>query len=286
MTAAEPPLLRVRNLVAGYPKQAGIFGGTKIVPAIHDINVEIGRGETLAFVGESGSGKSTTGRAVLRLLPVASGSIEFEGQDITHWGKRTPLEYRKDVQAIFQDPSASLNPRHLISHSIELPLRRHGMTSKKEIRRKLEWAMDMVGLQRDHLNRFPNELSGGQQQRVAIARALVLDPKLVVCDEAVSALDLSTQGQIINLLADLQEETGASYLFIAHDLGLVRHIADRVGVMNQGRLVELGETEQIFSNPQDDYTKRLLKATPASTPLGRDARRAERQRARLDLAAA
>ncbi|MGO1543424.1 MAG: ATP-binding cassette domain-containing protein [Gulosibacter sp.] len=286
-TSSQPPLLRVRNLVAGYPKQANIFGGTKIVPAIHDLTFDIHRGETLAFVGESGSGKSTTGRAVLRLLPVASGSIEFEGQDIAQWGRRTPLDYRKQVQAVFQDPSASLNPRHLIAHSIELPLRRHGVSSAKERRRKIDWAIDMVGLQRDHLNRFPNELSGGQQQRVAIARALVLDPKLVVCDEAVSALDLSTQGQIINLLADLQDETGMSYLFIAHDLGLVRHIADRVGVMNQGHLVELGETESLFKNPQDEYTKRLLDATPASTPIGRDARRAarvaERERTRAEL---
>ncbi|MFD2759252.1 ATP-binding cassette domain-containing protein [Gulosibacter faecalis] len=280
MTGTTTPLLRVRDLVAGYPKQANFFGGMTVVPAIHEVSFDIGTGETLAIVGESGSGKSTTGRAILRLLPTVSGAIEFDGVDITKWGARTPLSYRREVQAVFQDPSASLNPRHLISHTLQLSLQRHGVRDRKERRRRIEEAIEMVGLTRAHLGRFPNELSGGQQQRVGIARALVLNPKLVICDEAVSALDLSTQGQIINLLADLQEATGMSYLFIAHDLGLVRHIAHRVGVMNQGHLVELGDTETVFEHPQDPYTQRLLRATPASTPEGRDERRAERKRAR------
>jgi ABC-type oligopeptide transport system ATPase subunit len=174
-----------------------------------------------------------------------------------------------------------LNPRHLVSDALEVPLRRHGLGDARERRTRIERAFDMVGLTRDHLGRFPNELSGGQQQRVAIARALVLEPRLVVCDEAVSALDLSTQGQIINLLADLQEETGVAYLFITHDLGLVRHIADRVGVMNRGRMVELADTASIFAHPTDDYTKALLEATPSASPEGREERRAQRNAARV-----
>lgn len=276
MSGSEAPLLEVRELTVGYETSGGVFARRRTVPAVEGVTFDIHAGETLAFVGESGSGKSTTGRAILRLLPIMGGSIRFDGQDLSEWGSRTPLAYRRQVQAVFQDPSASLNPRHLVSHAIEIPLRRHGITDRKEVRARMTRAFELVGLGSEHLNRFPNELSGGQQQRVAIARALVLEPRLVVCDEAVSALDMSTQGQIINLLADLQDETGVSYLFIAHDLGLVRHIADRVGVMSSGRLVELAETEQLFTAPQDPYTRRLLEATPAATPEGRDERRRQR----------
>ena len=173
-----------------------------------------------------------------------------------------------------------MNPRHLNGQTMETTLRRHGVTSRAEVRKRSQEAFDLVGLPADHLNRFPNELSGGQQQRVAIARAIVLKPRLIVCDEAVSALDMSTQGQIINLFDDLQQETGVAYLFIAHDLGLVRHISDRVGVMEQGRLVELSETNALFQDPQHEYTQRLLAATPAVHPAGREERRARRQAAR------
>lgn len=273
-------LLSVRDLTVGYETKAGLFGGRRLVAAVEGVSFDLGQGETLGLVGESGSGKSTTGKAILRLARVMAGDIVFDGVDITTWGERTPLSYRADVQAVFQDPSSSLNPRHLNSHAIEAALRRHGVRSRKELQRRTLEAFDMVGLPSDHLNRFPNELSGGQQQRVAIARALVLRPRLVVCDEAVSALDMSTQGQIINLLEELQRETGVSYLFIAHDLGLVRHISDRVAVMERGRLVELAETEQLFEKPQHDYTKRLLAATPAAHPEGREERRAERVAAR------
>ena len=272
----QTPLLELRGVSADYAASGRLLRRRPAAPAISDIDFEIHPGETLAFVGESGSGKSTTGRVVLRLLPVMAGSVHFAGRDLAEWGAKTPLEYRRQVQAVFQDPSASLNPRHLVASALEIPLRRHGVTDRRDIRMRIDRAFEMVGLDRDHIGRFPNELSGGQQQRVAIARALVLEPRLVVCDEAVSALDMSTQGQIINLLKELQEETGVAYLFIAHDLGLVRHIADRVGVMSQGRLVELAETDALFANPRDPYTRRLLDATPASSPDGRDDRRAQR----------
>jgi len=269
------PLLEVRGLSVGYEQKVGLFR-RKVVPAVRDISLDIHPGETLAFVGESGSGKSTTGRAILRLLPTLAGTIRFDGQDLAEWGERTPLAYRRQVQAVFQDPSASLNPRHLISHTLDTTLERHGHRDRRERRDRMVEAIELVGLGVEHLDRFPNEMSGGQQQRAAIARALVLEPRLVVCDEAVSALDLSTQGQIINLLADLQQKIGVSYLFIAHDLALVRHIADRVGVMNQGALVELADTEELFESPKDAYTQRLLDATPASHPAGREERRAHR----------
>lgn len=270
-------LLEVRDLSVGYEKSHGIFGRRTVVPAIEGVSFDIHPGETLAFVGESGSGKSTTGRAILRLVPTLAGSIRFDGQDLAEWGTRTPLSYRRQVQAVFQDPSSSLNPRQLVSHALDVALARHGLGDRAARRRRMSEAIEMVGLTTAHLDRFPAELSGGQQQRAAIARALVLEPRLVVCDEAVSALDLSTQGQIINLLADLQQQTGVSYLFIAHDLALVRHIAHRVGVMNRGALVELAATEQLFDDPRDEYTQRLLEATPSSHPDGRDERRARRQ---------
>ncbi|MCW4385669.1 ATP-binding cassette domain-containing protein [Salinibacterium sp. SYSU T00001] len=279
------PLLEVRNLAVGYEARGTWPFGTRTVKAVEGVSFDIRPGETLGLVGESGSGKSTTGRAILRLLPVLEGSIRFDGQDLSDWGKQTPLSYRKQVQAVFQDPSASLNPRQLVSHAIEMTLRRHGVTKRSELHERSLAAFEMVGLSGDHLGRFPNELSGGQQQRVAIARALVLEPRLVVCDEAVSALDLSTQSQIINLLSDLQQLTGVSYLFIAHDLGVVRHIAHRVGVMNHGSLVELAETEELFASPKNAYTQRLLDATPAAHPAGREERRAHRLASRTAPAA-
>ncbi len=274
---AMTPLLEVRDLSVGYETNGGFWGRRGIVPAVEGVSFEIAPGETLGFVGESGSGKSTIGKAILRLVSPLAGSIRFDGRDVADDGPRAPLSYRRQVQAVFQDPSASLNPRHLVAHSIESSLRRHGVTTRSEVRDRTLEAFEMVGLDRSHLQRFPNELSGGQQQRVARARARVLRPRLVVCDEAVSALDLSTQGQIINLLADLQQSTGVSYLFIAHDLGLVRHIAHRVGVMSQGSLVELAPVDDIFGSPQHPYTRRLLGATPASSPEGRDERRARRR---------
>ncbi|MHA3684798.1 ATP-binding cassette domain-containing protein [Leucobacter sp. HY1908] len=272
---AGAPLLRVRDLAISYGG-GGLFGGAE-KRVVEGVSFDIGAGETLGLVGESGSGKSTTGRVILRLLPAASGTVEFEGTDITSFGKRTPLSYRRDVQAVFQDPSMSLNPRQPVQAALTTALARHGIGDRVERARRAREVFDQVGLQQAHLDRLPGELSGGQQQRVAIARALVLRPKLVVCDEAVSALDLSTQSQIINLLMDLQQETGVSYLFIAHDLAIVRHISDRIAVMRSGRMVEIAAADELFERPGHPYTKRLLGATPADTPVGRAERRAMRR---------
>jgi len=274
---ADEPLLVVEDLAVEYESAGAVPWRRKVSRAIDGVSFEIFPGETLGLVGESGSGKSTTGRAILRLNDAAAGSIRFQGTEVTTLGRRTPLSYRRDVQAIFQDPNSSLNPRHVVGRCVDDTLRTHGVTDPGERRARAEQAFDQVGLSTDHMHRFPAELSGGQQQRVAIARALVLEPKLVVCDEAVSALDLSTQGQIINLLADLQAITGVSYLFIAHDLGIVRHISDRIAVMQRGHLVEIGEAEELFTNPQHPYTRKLLGASPAAKPEGRDERRARRE---------
>ncbi|WP_137845310.1 ATP-binding cassette domain-containing protein [Microbacterium sp. 2FI] len=281
-TDTRTPLLQVRGLAVEYEAGGGLPWRRHKARAIQDVSFDVFPGETLGLVGESGSGKSTTGRAILRLAETAAGSIVFDGTDVTAMGRTTPLSYRRDVQAIFQDPNSSLNPRHVVARSLDDALHRHGVTDAAERRIRSIEAFEQVGLSKDHMNRFPSELSGGQQQRVAIARALVLNPRLVVCDEAVSALDLSTQGQIINLLADLQERTGVSYLFIAHDLGIVRHLSDRIAVMQKGHLVEIGEAEDVFRHPQHPYTRKLLAASPASHPEGREERRANRQRFRMD----
>jgi peptide/nickel transport system ATP-binding protein len=297
MSAARParsesepqgPLLSVRDLSLRYGERALPWQKAK-PPIVQDVSFDIAPGETLGLVGESGSGKSTTGRAILRLLGVSSGSILFDGVDIARFGVRTPLWYRRDVQAVFQDPTLSLNPRQPVSMALTESLRRHGLSNPKARHLRAREAFDQVGLQAGHLDRYPSELSGGQQQRVAIARALVLDPRLVVCDEAVSALDLSTQNQILSLLIDLQEQTGVSYLFIAHDLAIVRGFSDRIAVMQLGRMVELAESEELFENAQHPYTRTLLGATPADHPAGREERRAQRalwreRRARVNSA--
>ncbi|MGP6169990.1 ATP-binding cassette domain-containing protein [Microbacterium sp. A204] len=274
LTPVTDPLLRVRDIAIEYGTSS-LFG-RRPTRVVEDVSFDIGRGQTLGLVGESGSGKSTTGRAILRLLPIAEGTIEVDGVDISSYGARTPLGYRKQVQAVFQDPSMSLNPKRPAAFALTEALARHGISDRRERARVTQDAFDQVGLQRAHLERYPTELSGGQQQRVAIARALVLKPQLVVCDEAVSALDLSTQSQIINLLVDLQQETGVSYLFIAHDLGIVRHISDRIAVMRSGRIVEIADADDLFERPEHPYTKRLLGATPADHPRGREERRLTR----------
>ncbi|MEU4564470.1 ABC transporter ATP-binding protein [Actinoplanes sp. NPDC023936] len=237
--------------------------------AVDAVSFDVAAGETLGLVGESGSGKSTTGRAILKLLTPDAGTIRFDGRDITTMG----LEYRRAVQAIFQDPAASLNPRQVAGDAVLAPLRRHGLDRPRE---RAAEAFEQVGLSAGHMSRYPAELSGGQQQRVAIARALALGPRLVVCDEAVSALDLSTQSQIINLLADLRASTGVSFLFIAHDLGIVRHLSDRIAVMLAGRLIEIGPAEALFEHPRHPYTRSLLAATPAAHPSEREEHRVRR----------
>ncbi|MDX2377522.1 ATP-binding cassette domain-containing protein [Microbacterium sp. LRZ72] len=279
---ATKPLLSVKDLDLAYDKPSFFPWIKKKTTIVKGVSFDIAPGETLGLVGESGSGKSTTGRAILRMMEVDGGTIRFDERDVTGFGKRTPLSYRREVQAVFQDPASSLNPRLPVSSALTDAMKRHGIgDSAEERERRAATVFDQVGLQAAHLTRYPFELSGGQQQRVAIARALVLEPKLIVCDEAVSALDLSTQSQIINLLADLQDRTGLSYLFVAHDLAIVRHISHRIAVMQKGRIVELADTHSIFEHPQHPYTRRLIGASPADHPEGRDERRARRREFRL-----
>jgi ABC-type oligopeptide transport system ATPase subunit len=261
----------------------GSFGRTgkrSRIPAVSGVSFEVGEAETFGLVGESGSGKSTVGRALLRLVDVDSGRITFDGVNISDWGKRTPLSYRRDVQAIFQDPASSLNPRHLVGEVLQEPLVRHGESmGRADRKRRVAELLDQVQLASYHAERYPRELSGGQRQRVAIARALAVNPRFIVCDEIVSALDVSTQGAIVNLLRSLQMELRVSYLFIAHDLGLVHHISDRIGVMERGQLVEVGDTTQVYRRPVHPYTQKLLAAEPVADPTLQRKRRQMRRAA-------
>jgi ABC-type glutathione transport system ATPase component len=275
------PLLDVRDLCVSYETSGASSWRRQTTTVVKDVTFRVAAGETYGLVGESGSGKSTTGRAILRLAEIGRGSIRFDGVDVGTMGRRTPLSYRRDVQAVYQDPAGSLNPRHHVGRVVTDALQRHGLGTSAERRARAREVFEQVGLTPAHLDRYPSEMSGGQLQRVAIARALVLQPRLIVCDEAVSALDLSTQSQIINLLMDLQDQTGVSYLFITHDLGVVRHVSHRVGVLRQGELVEQGETRALFEAPLHDYTRALLAASPASHPAGRAERRAARAARRL-----
>ncbi|MBO0610108.1 ATP-binding cassette domain-containing protein [Myceligenerans salitolerans] len=279
------PLLEVRDLCVDYDVGGALAWRRRALRVVRGISFTIAPGETYGLVGESGSGKSTTGRAILRLADVSAGTITFAGSDIVGLGRTAPLSYRGAVQAVYQDPVGSLNPRHRVGQAVTDALARHGVTDRTERRRRAAAAFEQVGLGTEHLTRLPSELSGGQLQRVAIARALVLSPRLVVCDEAVSALDLSTQAQILDLLRDRQAETGVSYLFITHDLGVVRHIAHQVGVLRAGELVEQGTTSRVLDAPSHEYTKKLLAASLSPHPAGRESRRAARIAARGGVAA-
>ena len=246
------------------------YFGTKknVVKAIDDISFDIYEGETFGLVGESGSGKSTTGRALLRLYQPTDGEILFEGKDIATLTKgKELLEFRKEAQMIFQDPYASLDSRMKVRDIIAEGIDIHHLASTKEERNKMvDELLETVGLNREHANRYPHEFSGGQRQRIGIARALALNPKFIVCDEAISALDVSIQAQIVNLLKKLQKEKGLTYLFIAHDLSMVKYISDRIAVMYHGRIVEMGSAECVYTNPQHAYTKSLLSAIPLPDP--------------------
>ncbi|MBL5791809.1 dipeptide/oligopeptide/nickel ABC transporter ATP-binding protein [Heyndrickxia sporothermodurans] len=257
------PLLKIEHLKKNLPIRGGVFG-KKVgeVKAVDDISFVIQKGETLGLVGESGCGKSTTGRMLLRLLEPSEGKIIFEGNDITTLSKQELRKIRGQMQMIFQDPYASLNPRHTIERILEEPLIVHGVKEKSARKKKVRELLEIVGLNSYHANRYPHQFSGGQRQRIGIARALSLNPKLIVADEPVSALDVSIQAQVLNLLKDLQKKYDLTYLFIAHDLGVVRHISDRVGVMYLGRLVELAESEELYQNPKHPYTQALLSAVP------------------------
>ncbi len=276
-------LLDLQDLSVRYAARRSLLGGGAPRPAVDGVSLRIEPGRTFGLVGESGSGKSTIGRAILRLVDTSDGSIVFDGQDIADFGRRTPLSYRRAVQVVFQNPTTALNPSWTIEDILLEPIRMHrGLSSSAEESRLVDELLDQVGMSGYHRKRFPWELSGGQCQRVAIARALASQPRLIVCDEPVSALDVSTQSQVINLLEDLQEELGVAYLFIAHDLAVVRHISDEVGVMYSGRLMETGPAEQVYTAPAHPYTRMLLAAIPVPDP---EAQR-ERRRLRRDLRAA
>ena len=261
-------LLEVNDLVKHFPIKRGILIDREVdqVRAVDGVSFSIGRGETLGLVGESGSGKSTACRAVLQLIEPTSGSVKFEGREIAGLGRRQMRPLRREMQMIFQDPYASLNPRKRVGQIVGDPLKRQGVASGSDLRRRVQELLERVGLAGEHYNRFPHEFSGGQRQRIGIARALSLKPKLVICDEPVSALDVSIQAQIVNLLDDLQDEFGLAYLFVAHDIGVVRHISDRIAVMNEGKIVEQGTADQVCEHPKDAYTKKLLSAVPIPDP--------------------
>jgi oligopeptide transport system ATP-binding protein len=264
-------LVEVENLVKHYPIRSGIVFKHDVgaVKAVDGISFELAAGETFAVVGESGCGKSTTARCVLRLIEPTSGTIRFDGEDITGAGAHRLRELRREMQMIFQDPFASLNPRMTVRGILREPFKIHGLEEEG----KVDSLLEMVGLLPEHASRYPHEFSGGQRQRVGIARAIALNPKLVVCDEPVSALDVSIRAQVLNLLEDLQHQLGLTYLFIAHDLSVVRHIADRVAVMYLGAMVETAATDDLFERPSHPYTQALISAVPVPDPNRERSRR-------------
>ncbi|KWO11258.1 dipeptide ABC transporter ATP-binding protein [Burkholderia cepacia] len=268
------PILRVRDLVTRFPVKSGVFGRvSQYVHAVERVSFELRAGETLALVGESGCGKSTTGRSLLRLVESQSGSIEFDGRDISALKGPDLQALRRNIQFIFQDPFASLNPRLTVGFSIMEPLLVHGVASGRDAQARVDWLLDKVGLPPEAARRYPHEFSGGQRQRIAIARALALNPKVVIADESVSALDVSVQAQIVNLMLDLQRELGVAYLFISHDMAVVERISHRVAVMYLGQIVEIGPRRAVFEAPQHPYTKKLMSAVPVADPARRHAPR-------------
>jgi oligopeptide transport system ATP-binding protein len=261
------PLVEVSGLRKYFPVRGGLFGRVvDQVRAVDDVSFTINKGETLGLVGESGCGKTTVGRMVLRLLEPSAGSVKFAGTDLAQLTNKELRQLRRRMQIVFQDPYSSLNPRRTVGDAIGEPLYVHGLARGPDLERRVAELLERVGLPASYRSRYPHEFSGGQRQRVCIARALALQPELVVCDEAVSALDISIQAQILNLLEDLQQEFGLTYLFISHNLNVVRHIADRIAVMYLGKLAELADAEELFHSPKHPYTRALISANPLPDP--------------------
>jgi len=274
------PLLQVRDLVKRFPVKSGIFIDRTVdyVDAVAGVSFDIAAGETLGLVGESGSGKSTTGFCILQLLRPTSGSVVFDGRELTELGGEELRRVRRDLQIVFQDPYSSLDPRMTVGDIVGEPLVVHRVGTRRERRARVRELLEVVGFDPTFVNRYPHEFSGGQRQRIGIARALALSPRLIVCDEPVSALDVSIQAQIINLLKDLQQEFELAYLFIAHDLAVVRSVSDRIAVMRRGEIVESGPAEAVYTSPREEYTRALLASVPVPDPERMRVRKDERRR--------
>jgi ABC-type oligopeptide transport system ATPase subunit len=277
-------LLTVTDLQKYFPVRKGILWEKTVgyVKAVDGASFAIPKGKTLGLVGESGSGKSTTGYCILQLMQPTGGSIRFQGTELTKLGGEALRKMRQDMQIVFQDPYSSLDPRMTVGNIVSEPLEVHGIGTRKGRTERVRRLLEVVGFDPNFTNRYPHEFLGGQRQRIGIARALALNPKLIVCDEPVSALDVSIQAQILNLLKDLQRDFELTYLFISHDLAVVRTMADEIAVMNQGRLVEVGPAEEVYSHPEDEYTRALFTAVPVPDPRRQRERKAERARLRLD----
>ena len=260
------PIIELKNIKVVFKTRAGGIFHPHMVTAVNDVSLQLMPGKTIGLVGESGCGKSTTGRTIIRLYEPTDGSIIFKGEDITKLNSSEMKKYRKAIQMIFQDPYASLNSRMTVGDIIREPLDIHNIGTPESRKKIVEDLLDAVGLNPDHAARYPHEFSGGQRQRIGIARALAVEPEFIICDEPISALDVSIQAQVINMLEDLQRERGLTYLFIAHDLSMVKHISDRIGVMYLGKIVELTEADELYSNPKHPYTQALLSAIPIPDP--------------------
>ena len=278
MSATDDTMLKVKGLSMHFPVYKGLMRKqVGVIKAVDEVSFEAKRGETLGLVGESGCGKSTTGRAILKLYQPTAGSVELDGQDITHLRGRAMRALRPKLQMIFQDPQACLNPRMTVGSIIAEPLDEHSKLSRKQKRMHVAELLEAVGMRADFANRYPHEFSGGQRQRIGIARALALEPALIVCDEPIAALDVSIQAQVVNLLEDIQNERNLTFLFISHDLSMVRHIADRIAVMYLGKIVELASRDELYTSPLHPYTQALLSAVPVPDPV------AEAKRERIIL---
>ena len=277
-------LLTVTELKKYFPVRKGLLWEKTVgyVKAVDGVSFSIPQGKTLGLVGESGSGKSTTGYCILQLMKPTSGSVRFMGTELTELGRGELRRTRQEMQIVFQDPYSSLDPRMTVGRIVAEPLEVHGIGTRKGRTERVRGLLEVVGFNPNFTNRYPHEFSGGQRQRIGIARALALSPKLIVCDEPVSALDVSIQAQILNLLKDLQRDFGLTYLFISHDLGVVRTMSDEIAVMNKGELVEVGPAEQVYSQPKHEYTKALFTAVPVPDPRRQKERKAERARLKLE----